>query len=235
VRLYDAVDSTNAVAASAPERNLVVVTDHQQAGRGRLDREWVTPRGAALTFTAVIDPSLEDQWWPLIPLATGLAVGQATGAVLKWPNDVLIEGRKVCGILIERVHTRTGPLALIGVGINVSQSQEELPVENATSLLLSDRPTDRTELFREVLAGIRANLEVLAASPHSLMTRYRTLCSTLGQQVRVELPHGESLVGRAVDLDAHGRLMVDAGVETGVVTVAAGDVVHVRPANPIDQ
>lgn len=235
VRLYDALDSTNAVAASAPERNLVVVAEHQQAGRGRLDRVWVTPPGAALTFTAVVDPSIEDQWWPLLPLATGLAVARATGAVLKWPNDVLIEDHKVCGILIERVQTRTGPLAVVGVGINVSQTREELPVDHATSLLLAGRPTDRTELFGEVLTGIRRNVAQLASSPHSLMGSYRHLCSTLGQQVRVELPHGESLVGRATDLDPHGRLMVDAGVEGGVVAVAAGDVVHVRPANRFDQ
>ncbi len=230
VRLYDALDSTNQVAAGAPERNLVVVADHQQAGRGRLDRVWVTPDGAALTFTAVVDPSLDDQWWPLLPLATGLAVARATGAVLKWPNDVLIEDQKVCGILIERIQSRSGPLALIGVGINVSQTREELPVETATSLLLAGRPTDRTALFHEVLAGIRAYVGVLAGSPHSLVTSYRASCSTLGQTVRVELPSGQSLVGEATDLDPHGRLMVDTGIETGVVSVAAGDVVHVRPA-----
>jgi BirA family biotin operon repressor/biotin-[acetyl-CoA-carboxylase] ligase len=67
------------------------------------------------------------------------------------------------------------------------------------------------------------------------MSSYRHLCSTLGKQVRVELPHGESLVGQAMDLDPHGRLMVDTGIEGGVVAVAAGDVGHVRPANPIDQ
>jgi BirA family biotin operon repressor/biotin-[acetyl-CoA-carboxylase] ligase len=190
----------------------------------------VTPRGAALTFTAVVDPSLEDQWWPLLPLATGLSGARPTAAVHKWPNDLRIGGQKVCGILVERVHTSTGPLALIGVGINVSQAQDELPVENATSLLLADRPTDRTELLGQVLGGIRSHLGTLAASPHGLMTSYRSLCSTLGQQVRVELPNGQSLVGRATDLDAHGRLMVDTGIETGVVPVAAGDVVHVRPA-----
>jgi BirA family biotin operon repressor/biotin-[acetyl-CoA-carboxylase] ligase len=235
VRLHDALGSTNAEAASTPERNLVVVADHQQAGRGRLDRVWVTPQGAALTFTAVLDPSIEDQWWPLLPLATGLAVARAAGAVLKWPNDVLIEGEKVCGILIERVQTGTGPLALLGVGINVTQSREELPVDTATSLLLADRPTDRTELFGEVLTGIRAYVDMLARSPHELMTSYRDSCSTLGQQVRVELPSGQSLVGEAMDLDAHGRLMVDAGIDTGVVPVAAGDVVHVRPAKANDQ
>ena len=230
MRLYDEVGSTNQVAASAPERNLVVVADHQQAGRGRLDRVWVTPRGAALTFTAVVDPSLEDQWWPLLPLAAGLAVARATGAVLKWPNDVLIEGQKLCGILVERVQTRTGPLALVGIGINVSQSRDELPVDHATSLLLADRATDRTALLGEVLHGIRRHVADLAASPRSLMTSYRNLCSTLGQQVRVEMPNGQVLVGEATNLDPHGRLMVDTGIEAGVVAVAAGDVVHLRAA-----
>ena len=224
VRLYDAVDSTNAVAAAAPEPDLVVVGDHQQAGRGRLDRVWVTPEGAALTMTAVVDPGVEDQWWPLVPLVAGCAVARATGAAVKWPNDVLLEGQKVCGILVERIQADGRPLALVGIGINVSQTREELPVDTATSLLLSGRDTDRTALLGAVLAELRSWLGVLARSRRELVEHYRRLCTTLGQTVRVELPDGRSITGPAEDVDDHGRLVVDG------TSVAAGDVVHVRPA-----
>jgi len=91
VRLHAEAGSTNALAAAEPESNLVVVADHQQAGRGRLDREWVTPPGAALTFSAVLDPLVDNEWWPVVPLVTGYAVARALGGpfTLKWPNDVL--------------------------------------------------------------------------------------------------------------------------------------------------
>ena len=224
IRLYDAVDSTNAVAAAAPEPDLVVVGDHQQAGRGRLDRVWVTPEGAALTMTAVVDPGVEDQWWPLVPLVAGCAVARATDATLKWPNDVLLEDKKVCGILVERIQADGHPLALVGIGINVSQTREELPVETATSLLLAGRDADRTALLGSVLGELRSWLAVLARSPHELVDHYRRLCSTLGQAVRVDLPDGLALTGTAEDVDAYGRLVVDG------TAVAAGDVVHVRPA-----
>src|SRR5689334_2709965 len=125
VQLHTAAESTNALAAAAPEHGLVVVADHQTAGRGRLGREWVTPAGAALTFSAVVDPTVDDEWWPLVPLVAGYAVARRVRGSVKWPNDVLLGGRKLCGILVERVHLRaqTGdrPLAVVGIGINVDQ------------------------------------------------------------------------------------------------------------------
>src|SRR4051794_41572383 len=107
VRLYAEAGSTNELAAADPVRHRVVVADHQQAGRGRLDRAWVTPPGAALTFSAVFDPVVDTEWWPLLPLVAGDAVARGPGgfASLKWANDVLIGDHKGCGILVERVHT----------------------------------------------------------------------------------------------------------------------------------
>jgi BirA family biotin operon repressor/biotin-[acetyl-CoA-carboxylase] ligase len=241
VQLHVAAESTNALAAAAPERGLVVVADHQTAGRGRLGRAWVTPAGAALTFSAVVDPVVDDQWWPLVPLVAGYAVARTVGGVLKWPNDVLLGGRKVCGILVERVHMRASgtdlPLAVVGIGINVDQTEEELPVPTATSLRLEAGPTDRCELFGRLLRELRGQLGRLAVSPQAWVGSYRTLCTTLEHEVRVELPDGSVLEGRATDIDEQGRLVVSPaasgpvgpGVVAGVA-VAAGDVVHVRPA-----
>jgi BirA family biotin operon repressor/biotin-[acetyl-CoA-carboxylase] ligase len=228
VRLYDAAESTNALAAEAPEPHLVVVADHQTAGRGRLGREWVTPAGAALTFSTVVDPALDDQWWPLVPLVAGYAVAQAVGGSLKWPNDVLLHDLKVSGILVERVAGGDRPLAVVGIGLNVDQTAPELPVPTATSLALAGRARDRTDLFGDVLTRLGEGLEEVARSPEAWMAGYRDLCATVGTDVRVDLPGGEVLAGRAVDVDDHGRLVVRS--EGRAVPVAAGDVVHVRPS-----
>jgi len=229
VRLYAEAGSTNALAASDPVRHRIVVADHQQEGRGRLDRQWVTPPGAALTFSAVFDPVVDTEWWPVVPLVAGYAVASALGrfATLKWPNDVMIGDRKVCGILVERAHTRP-PMVVIGIGINVDQSADELPVPTATSLALAGHPVDRTVLFGDVVRCLRVALGVFASSPNTFMNQYRARSSTLDQDVRVALPGDRVVEGRAADFDPHGRLVLDT--PDGTLILSAGDVVHLRPA-----
>jgi BirA family transcriptional regulator, biotin operon repressor / biotin---[acetyl-CoA-carboxylase] ligase len=228
VRLHAAAESTNALAAAAPEPGLVVVADHQTAGRGRLGRQWVTPAGAALTFSAVVDPGVDDEWWPLVPLVAGYAVARRVHGSVKWPNDVLLGGRKLCGILVERVHGGGRPLAVVGIGINVDQGEDELPVDTATSLALASGPVDRTDLFGHVLHDLWTTLGLMTGAPHAFVREYRVLCDTVGRNVRVDLPDGSALEGRATGVDDHGRLEVASA--DGVLVVAAGDVVHVRPA-----
>jgi BirA family biotin operon repressor/biotin-[acetyl-CoA-carboxylase] ligase len=229
VRLYAEAGSTNALAGADPARHRIVVADHQQEGRGRLDRQWVTPPGAALTFSAVFDPVVDTEWWPVVPLVAGYAVARALGgfATLKWPNDVMIGDRKVSGILVERVHTRP-PMAVIGIGINVDQTADELPVPTATSLALAGHPIDRTVLFGDVVRHLRLWLGVFAGSPKTFMDQYRGRSATLDQDVRVALPGDRVVEGRAADFDRHGRLVLDT--EDGTLTLSAGDVVHLRPA-----
>jgi len=157
-------------------------------------------------------------------------------ARLKWPNDVLLGEQKVCGILVERLATRPA-YAVIGIGLNVDQRRDELPVETATSLALAGVPRDRTELFGQVLRELRFALVSLARDPHGAVGQYRGLSATLDRRVRVDLPGGEVLEGTAVDIDDHGALVVahDEPREPGwaaigrTTTVGAGDVVHVRP------
>lgn len=228
VVLHDEAESTNALAAADPVLGAVVVAEHQTAGRGRLDRVWQTPRGTSLTFSAVLNPRLEPRWWPLLPMMTGVALARAIGPQvgLKWPNDAQIEGRKICGILVERVESSV-PLAVIGIGLNVNQVREELPVETATSLALEGLQTDRTALLARILEELRGGLGQLQADPHTLMAAYRERSLTIGQQVRVLLPDGSDLVGTAADIADSGELMVRT--ERGeTVGVHAGDVVHVR-------
>jgi BirA family biotin operon repressor/biotin-[acetyl-CoA-carboxylase] ligase len=229
VRLYAEAGSTNALATADPARHRVVVADHQQAGRGRLDREWVTPPGAALTFSAVFDPVVDTEWWPVLPLVAGYAVADALGDVarLKWPNDVMLGEQKVCGILVERVNSRP-PMVVIGIGINVDQTEDELPVPTATSLALAGHPADRTELFGRVVGSLRVWLGRFAQHPQTFMEQYRGLSASLDRDVRVDLPGEQTVEGRVADFDEHGRMLLET--VNGSVTLSAGDVVHVRPA-----
>lgn len=232
--------STNvAVAARAlagEPAGLVLAAEHQTAGRGRLDRTWVTPARAALTFSALLAPSgVPLERWPWLPLLSGLAVldgvRRCTGvaATLKWPNDVLVDGRKVAGILLQRVECPAGPMAVVGVGVNVSSTRDELPVPTATSLELAGAAAvDRTALLAGVLESLTAGYDAWRAGADP-RTEYAAACSTVGRAVRVELPGESALEGRAVGVDAEGRLEVFAGGR--VRALAAGDVVHVRPVD----
>lgn len=237
VEVLEETGSTNAIVAAraregAPE-GLVVVTEHQTAGRGRLDRTWETPARSALTFSVLLRPAVAPAQWPWLPLVAGYAVTQAlresgVEAGVKWPNDVLIDDLKTAGILVERVETPGGPAAVVGIGLNVSTTPEELPVPTATSLAIaSGTAPERTGLL---LAILRRLLEEYAAwqagGAAELRASYVSACVTLGRDVRVDLPAGETLTGRAVGIDPGGRLVV-AG-PAGEIAVGAGDVIHVR-------
>jgi len=235
--------STNEVAAerarTGAHEGLVVVADHQSSGRGRLDRTWETPPGTAVTFSLVLRPSVPPASWPWLPLLVGHNVAKAItafgyDAAVKWPNDVLIEDRKVAGILVERVETPTGPAAIVGVGINVAMTADELPVPTATSLAVAGPGApDRTSVLLGVVAAVREAYDVWQAGGEQgaarLATSYRSHCATLGREVRVELPGGGELRGRADDIDDDGRLVVVTDGRTE--RVGAGDVIHVRAAS----
>lgn len=219
----------------------VLVTEHQTAGRGRLDRSWVTPARAALTFSVLLVPArVPPARWPWLSLLAGIAVSEGVRRVtevdcsLKWPNDVLVADRKLAGILLERVEGPDGPVAVVGVGLNVSQSLDELPVPTATSLLLEGATTlDRSVVLREVLRSLEALYTQWVAdegdASRGLLESYVRRCGTLGRQVRVDLPTGEQVYGEATGVDADGRLEVRT--TEGPRILAAGDVVHVRPAS----
>lgn len=237
--------STNADLARAARdgeaEGLVLVAEHQTAGRGRLDRSWEAPAASGLTFSVLLRPeSVDDRRWGWLPLAAGVAAATAVeevagvGARLKWPNDLLAgtEEGKLAGILSERVETPDGPAAVIGIGLNVTMREEELPVPNATSLLLAGgTSTDRVQLLGAILDGIERWYQAWRAAGGDadscgLRQEYASRCATLGRSVRVQLPGEESVTGTAREIDADGALGVTT--ESGEVTVAAGDVVHVE-------
>ena len=167
----------------------------------------------------------------LVPLAAGLAAASVVNhcgvaASLKWPNDVLVDsdGKKVAGVLCRAVDTAV----IIGIGINVTMTIEQLPTDQATSLSLAGVTIDAHALVDPLLSGLRTRIDLLLEGHASqVLAEYRRSCATLGALVRVELATG-TLLGRAVDVDDDGCLLVDDGER--VHTITAGDVVHVRPA-----
>jgi len=248
VTVVPSTGSTNAdlLAAGGPEGQ-VLVTEEQTAGRGRLGRSWVSQPGAALTFSVLLRPSAvpaeHPDWLPLppertgwLPLLTGVAVARgvrvASGlpATLKWPNDVLIDGRKLGGILAEQ----SGDVVVIGIGINVATPADALPSGpgglRATSLAVEGAGVSRERLLVEILRQLDRHYSAMRNNPDpsatGLLAEYQLLCATLGRIVRVELPAGRTLAGEAAGIDSDGRLLVtDAGVTT---PVSAGDVIHLR-------
>jgi BirA family transcriptional regulator, biotin operon repressor / biotin---[acetyl-CoA-carboxylase] ligase len=239
VEVLEESPSTNAYVAERAHAGaapgLAVAAEHQTAGRGRLDRVWVTPPRAALTVSLLVSPErVPLARWPWLPLLTGLAVREAvrrTAGVecaLKWPNDVLVGERKLAGILVERVERPAGAVAVVGIGVNVTTTRDELPVDTATSLAIEGAESpDRTRLLAGLLAHFARRYDGwVATAGEGLRPSYTSACSTLGRRVRVDLPTGERLDGVAVDVDEDGRLVVDDGHRRRAL--GAGDVVHVR-------
>ena len=230
--------STNAVVAAAAQdgaaEGLVVAAEYQSCGRGRLGRTWTTPPRSALLMSALLRPtSVDAARWPWLGLLVPLAVATAVRAVgeipaqVKWPNDVLVEDRKLAGILLERVD---GPAAVVGMGINVTLRDAEKPHPAATSLVLenaatTDRATVMAAVLRELSARYLTWVEA-EGDPDTILPEYRELSVTLGQAVRVELPDGRFIEGTARDLANDGRLIVDT--PDGARSLAAGDVTHLR-------
>jgi BirA family transcriptional regulator, biotin operon repressor / biotin---[acetyl-CoA-carboxylase] ligase len=245
VEVVACTGSTNAdllaAAKAGAAAGSVLVAEEQTAGRGRLDRSWQSPAGAGLTFSVLLRPAViapgSRGWLPLltgVAVVRALATATAVEARLKWPNDVLADGpedlRKLAGILAEQA----GGAIVVGVGLNVSATREELPPGHATSLSLAGGSNlDRQAILTVVLGELERWYLRWTGTPRpgdaaesGLRPAYLEMCSTVGQQVRVELPGGGVLAGRAESVDDAGRLLVNA--PDGVHAVSAGDVVHVR-------
>jgi BirA family biotin operon repressor/biotin-[acetyl-CoA-carboxylase] ligase len=241
IRVVPETGSTNAdlvaLARQGEAEGLVLVAEHQTAARGRLGRSWTAPARSGLSFSVLLQPfEVDAARWPLLPLLVGVATAIATAAVaeidigLKWPNDVMVGDRKLAGILAERVDSPRGALVVVGVGLNVTLRDEELPVDTAISLALAGAAnTDRDIVLRAILRAIEGEYtswRLDHGDSSALLSRYRDLCATLGRAVRAELPAGTTIEGTAVDVDPTGSLVIET--PTGRRTVSAGDVVHLR-------
>ncbi|WP_206504280.1 biotin--[acetyl-CoA-carboxylase] ligase [Streptomyces chrestomyceticus] len=240
-----ATGSTNtdltARAAEGLAEGTVLVAEEQSAARGRLDRRWSAPPRSGLFFSFYLTPRVPPERWGWLPLLAGVATASAVARVtavdtaLKWPNDLLVtvgdEERKAGGILAERA----GDGVVIGIGLNVTLRADELPVPGAGSLVLAGaKVTDRDPVLRAVLRSVEDWYGQWTAADGDaaacrLQDAYAAGCATLGRQVRAELPGDRALLGEAVAIDGDGRLVL--ATEEGMQQpVAAGDIVHVRPA-----
>ncbi len=257
LHLLDQTDSTNSATAQLAQEGVphgtVVWTDRQTAGRGRRGRTWYARPGTSLCFSVLLRPSLplapDPLWLGWIPLAS--AVGVAAGierslsisSTLKWPNDLLIQERKVGGLLCESLGSADrAPLLIIGVGLNVNLRPDDFPDELrgcATSLAgEGEAPVDRSQLLAHLLNELEPRLEhVCRGDLDQAREEYRQRCVTIGRLVRVDR-QGDAipLEGTAVGISDSGGLLIQArGGAAGpgpseVVEVLAGDVVHLRSA-----
>ena len=256
--------NTDLMKAENVADGTVLLTNEQVSGKGRLGRTWVSPAGSQLILSVLILPDSLERLGTL-PLASGLAVTDTVeGSVLKWPNDVHINGNKLCGILAEagpvgaafksapktevskaevnkaevnkaevnkaevapKTQAAPAPSArvVVGMGLNVTLTREQLPIEKATSLMLEGRDTDRTELAIALLKNLRRRITQWENQDPQLMADYRAVCSSIGQEVRLEAPTGD-VVGVVEGIGDDGRINV------GGEYYSAGDVIHLRPAD----
>ena len=201
----------------------VLVTDYQSAGRGRLGRSFTAAKSTALLFSLYIEPKRTRDEWGWIPLIAGVSVAQTLielDAKLKWPNDVLIKDKKISGLIVEA--TELG--VVVGIGINVAMQPSELPIENATSLLIEGtKLITRNLLLAEVLQKLEENFTRWDQGGDEIRATYTALSATVGQEVRVEYPDGSSETAIAESISRTGELVLDNGTH-----VHAGDLVHLR-------
>jgi BirA family biotin operon repressor/biotin-[acetyl-CoA-carboxylase] ligase len=238
LEVVDQVGSTNAELVAAAGRNApegtVLVAEHQDAGRGRLDRVWGSPPRAGVTVSFLLRPDVPAARRGWLPLLTGVAlaesVAQVTGVLpsLKWPNDLLAgDGRKLAGILAET----SGTAVVVGVGLNVSTTADELPDSGTSLAVITGQTVDRGPVLLGFLRALerryRRWTEALGDPVSSgLAQDYLAWSSTVGTTVEVTLPDGSTLSGVAQAVDWDGRLVV--ATAGGTVELASGDVRHVR-------
>ena len=238
----ESLDSTNLEAArqakaGAPE-GLCIVAREQTAGRGRLDRKWLSTKDAGLYVSIILRPRIELRHWPLIPLVAGLAVGDALLQAcdlkvdIKWPNDIYVNERKLAGILVETIDTPSGPLAIVGVGINLMSQHfpPELAGQATTVEAATNSTADVEVLLEKLVKAINERYESLQTEG-GIESTMREWCASSSyaydRAVRVSL-HDETFDGLTRGLASDGALRVET--EAGKLRIVhAGDVTALRP------
>lgn len=231
---HERIGSTNerakAWARDGAPAGALVVADLQTAGRGRFGRRWVAPTGSSILASVILRPTVAVVQAPLVTLAwatgTREALADVTGRAVqvKWPNDLVFEGRKIAGILTESILSQDGIDALVvGFGVNVNQEPGEDVQGGATSLrILAGREFGRGEVLRRILeAGHRSVGLLEREGPEGILDLLRRHSSILGRDVTLVLG-GESHSGRAVDIDSDGRLVLET--DRGLFRASAGEV-----------
>ena len=228
------MDAARELARKGAGEGTIVIAEAQAHGRGRLSREWLSPEGG-IYFTLILRPSISPAYAPRINLMTSVAVAATIrklfrlNAELKWPNDVLIEGRKVCGILAEMdAEMDVVNFVNVGIGINANTSVPQFE-KTATSLKdMLGREISRKEFLSVVLVEIERRQALLME--RDLLDEWKKLSGTLNKYVRILSP-GEVIVGRAIGIDTTGALIIRK--RNGSLKKAmAGDCIHLREEAP---
>jgi BirA family transcriptional regulator, biotin operon repressor / biotin---[acetyl-CoA-carboxylase] ligase len=241
LEVVDETGSTNSdllarAAAGEDIDGVVLIAEHQTAGRGRMGRSWSAAPRAQITLSVGVRPGdVPIDHWGWLPLAAGVAVVDTVAAEagvragLKWPNDVMVGDRKLAGIFSEVAESNT--LVVIGIGLNVTLSAEEAGDPVAVSLLdVGAAALDRDRLARRLLSELGRRIvswRRAGGVDEQLIEDYRARSVTIGSEVRAMLPGDRKLIGTARAIDREGRLIIDSGGKS--VAVSAGDIVHARP------
>ena len=227
------VDLVKKVREGVAHHGDVLASEFQSKGRGRLDRTFIAPPRSALLFSFYVEPENTGDRWGWLPLLAGQSVVHAISKVfdlrkedelkLKWPNDVLLNDRKVAGLLAERIQTPHTTGVVIGIGINVHTRQEELPVVSATSFSLEGYSTcDRNALLIQILTSFSEYLDRWERDDPTLLQEYSSISATIGRKVEIEMPGATKMVSVAASIDVSGALVLE---DDRLIMV--GDVVHV--------
>jgi BirA family biotin operon repressor/biotin-[acetyl-CoA-carboxylase] ligase len=237
MRGFEEVDSTNERAAQwakegAPE-GAVVLTEYQTAGRGRHGRAWSADKGRNLLFSVVLRPSLDPDRLSLITVAAGVAIAETLDnfvsphrSTLKWPNDILLEGRKTCGMLLESSIANPQTVVILGVGLNVNQTDfPDALADTATSLrLTTGRPVPRAELLARLLSASEQRYDAVQGSgANAVRAAFEERLASLHEPTTLRVPEtDQALTGTVEGITETGALRLRTA--DGTTTVHAGDV-----------
>ncbi|MBA3256371.1 MAG: biotin--[acetyl-CoA-carboxylase] ligase [Pyrinomonadaceae bacterium] len=238
---FDSLPSTNLEAAQraieGAAEGLCVVASEQTAGRGRLQRQWISPKGSGLYFSIVLRPRIHQSSWPLITLAAALAVHDALLETyllktdIKWPNDILSNNRKLCGILAETVDTTEGRALVLGIGVNLTSSAFPPEVHQiATSVQLETGKVPNLEIIlRNLMIALQRRYEMLqSVCGGEEILREWSVRSSYASGKRIRVANGqEVLEGTTRGLESDGALRVETD-EGEIRIVRAGDVMELR-------
>ncbi len=206
---YKVVDSTNQRARELGRSKVLFIAERQLKGRGRYGRVWISKEGG-LYFSITLPKLLPLEEVPKITLTTGVAIAKALNGRIKWPNDVLFEGKKICGILCELVGDVENPLIIVGIGINVNN---ETPEGGISLREIYNREFRRIEVLNNVLESFESYyLRLIGDGWDEIRREWKELSDTLGKYVRIETARG-TYEDYAVDIDLDGGLILKNGVK----------------------
>ena len=238
---FESLPSTNnevaRLAAHGAEEGLVVVADEQTAGRGRLQRTWVSPKGAGLYFSLLLRPKFTIDYWPLITFVAALAVADALqescnlATDIKWPNDLLAGERKICGILAEVIDTSSQKAIVLGIGINLTNEAfpEELTGRAVSVAEVTGRRPDRESILQALVQALARWYALLhEVEGAGRMLAAWTTRSSYAEGKFVKVTNGdETVTGITRGLEPDGALRLE--LPTGAINIVrAGDVTSLR-------